>query len=94
MLFPVILNTYNKEQENIILGNKLLTLGYLDHDHSTVVGTDDALDATAAVNYSLGQFSAGIQYKYHNEGSTTTSGASSEKPIEYKDTVRPLNVIC
>ena len=64
-----------------------LTLGYLDHDHSTVVGTDDALDATAAVNYSLGQFSAGIQYKYHNEGSTTTSGASSEKPIEYKDTV-------
>ena len=64
-----------------------LTLGYLEHDTSTVDGADEAMDATAALNYGFGQFSAGIQYKFHNEGSTVTSGAESAKPIEYKDMV-------
>ncbi len=65
-----------------VLGGAKLTLGYLDHDHSTVAGTDDAMDATAALTYGNGPLSLGIQYKFHNEGSSNSANS-----VEYKDTV-------
>ena len=33
-----------------------LTLGYLEHDASTVDGADEAMDATAALNWDLVNF--------------------------------------
>jgi len=66
------------------LSGAKLTLGYLDHDHTTTAITNDALDATAALTYVNGPFSLGIQKKYHNEGTSATRAANA---VFYKDTV-------
>ena len=61
-----------------------LTTGFAEHDHSTVTNVDDAFDVTAALNYSNGPFSIGVQKKVHNEGEGT---AATTDAIWYKDTI-------
>ena len=67
------------------LDGATLTTGFAEHDHSTVANTDDAFDATAALNYSAGAFSFGVQKKLHNEGESGTNGVTDA--VWYKDTV-------
>ena len=66
------------------LDGATLTTGFAEHDHSTVTNVDDAFDVTAALNYSTGPFSFGIQKKLHNEGEGT---AATTDAIFYKDTI-------
>jgi len=61
-----------------------LTTGFAEHDHSTVANVDDAFDVTAALNYSNGPFSIGVQKKVHNEGE---GSAATTDAIWYKDTI-------
>ena len=58
-----------------------LTTGYERDEVSTTLNTADATDLTAALNYSMGNISLGIQRKYHNEGQTT----AAVDEIFYKD---------
>ena len=67
------------------LDGATLTTGVAETDHSQVANTDDAFDATAALNYSVGNFSLGVQKKLHNEGESGTSGTTDA--VFYKDTV-------
>ena len=60
-----------------------LTTGFAEHDHSTLANADDAFDVTAALNYSVGALSLGIQKKLHNEG----EAAATTDAIWYKDTI-------
>ena len=66
------------------LDGATLTTGVAEHDHSTVANADDAFDVTAALNYSAGAFSFGVQKKLHNEGEGT---AATTDAIWYKDTI-------
>ena len=45
-----------------------LTTGVAEKDHSQLANVDDAFDLTAALNYSAGSLSFGVQKKVHNEG--------------------------
>ena len=65
------------------LDGATLTTGFAEHDHSTVANTDDAFDVTAALTYSTGPFSFGVQKKVHNEG----EAAATTDAIFYKDTI-------
>ena len=67
------------------LDGATLTTGFAEHDHSTVASTDDAFDATAALTYSTGPFSFGVQKKIHNEGESGSSGTTDA--VFYKDTI-------
>ena len=71
-----------------VLGSYLdgatLTTGFAEHDHSTVANVDDAFDVTAALNYSNGALSLGVQKKLHNEGE---GAAATTDAIWYKDTI-------
>ena len=66
------------------LDGATLTTGFAEHDHSTVANVDDAFDVTAALNYSNGPFSIGVQKKVHNEGE---GAAATTDAIWYKDTI-------
>ena len=63
------------------LDGATLTTGYETDEISTVANTSDIHDITAAINYSTGNLSLGVQRKYHNEGETGT--AADE--VFYKD---------
>ena len=63
------------------LAGVTLTTGYETDEISTVANTSDIHDLTAAINYSAGPLSIGVQRKYHNEGETAT--ATDE--VFYKD---------
>ena len=65
------------------LDGATLTTGFAEHDHSTLANADDAFDVTAALNYSVGALSLGIQKKVHNEG----EAAATTDAIFYKDTI-------
>ena len=67
------------------LDGATLTTGVAEHDHSTVANADDAFDVTAALNYSAGAFSFGVQKKVHNEGEAGT--VATTDAIFYKDTI-------
>ena len=67
------------------LDGATLTTGFAEHDHSTVANVDDAFDVTAALTYSTGPFSFGVQKKVHNEGEGGT--AATTDAIFYKDTI-------
>ena len=67
------------------LDGATLTTGFAEHDQSTVANADDAFDVTAALNYSAGAFSLGVQKKLHNEGEAGT--AATTDAIFYKDTI-------
>ena len=73
-----------------VLGSYLdgatLTTGYEVDESSTVADTIDTQDATAALNYTVGNFAFGLQYKMHEEGTTT---AAAEE-VRYNDTVLGL----
>jgi hypothetical protein len=58
-----------------------LTTGYEATEVSTTLNTADAVDLTAAVNYSVGNVSLGVQRKYHNEGETNITADE----VFYKD---------
>ncbi len=49
------------------LDGATLTTGFAEHDQSTVANADDAFDVTAALNYTAGALSLGVQKKLHNE---------------------------
>ena len=66
------------------LDGATLTTGVAEKDHSQIANTDDAFDATAALNYSVGNFSLGVQKKVHNEGESGASGVTDA--VFYKDT--------
>ncbi len=66
------------------LDGATLTTGFAEHDHSTVADVDDAFDVTAALTYSNGPFSLGIQKKVHNEGE---GAAATTDAIWYKDEI-------
>ncbi len=65
------------------LDGATLTTGFAEHDHSTVANADDAFDVTAALNYTAGALSFGVQKKIHNEG----EAAATTDAIWYKDTI-------
>ena len=65
------------------LDGATLTTGFAEHDHSTLANADDAFDVTAALNYSAGALSFGVQKKIHNEG----EAAATTDAIWYKDTI-------
>jgi hypothetical protein len=44
-----------------VLDGATLTTGVAETDHSRVANVDDAFDVTAALNYSIGSFSLGVQ---------------------------------
>ena len=67
------------------LDGATLTTGFAEHDHSTLANADDAFDVTAALNYSTGPFSFGVQKKVHNEGEAGATAATDA--IFYKDTI-------
>ena len=67
------------------LDGATLTTGFAEHDQSTVANADDAFDVTAALTYSNGPISLGVQKKLHNEGEAGTTAATDA--IFYKDTV-------
>jgi len=54
------------------LDGATLTTGYETDEVTTTLNTSDAHDLTAAINYSVGNLSLGVQRKYHNEGETAT----------------------
>ena len=63
------------------LDGATLTTGYETDEISTVANTSDIHDITAAINYTIGDLSLGVQRKLHNEGETTI--AADE--VFYKD---------
>ena len=63
------------------LDGATLTTGYETDEISTVANTSDIHDITAAINYTIGDLSLGVQRKLHNEGETTI--ATDE--VFYKD---------
>ena len=63
------------------------TAGYEIDEVSTVINTADTLDATGALNYSVGNFALGFQKKVHEEG-TTTTGAQE---VRYNDTAMGIS---
>ena len=63
------------------LDGATLTTGYETSETSTIANTSDAHDLTAALTYSIGDLSLGVQRKLHNEGETTI--AADE--VFYKD---------
>mgnify|MGYP001387310548 CR=1 FL=1 len=65
------------------LDGATLTTGFAEHDHSTLANADDAFDVTAALNYSAGALSLGVQKKVHNEG----EAAATTDAVWYKDTI-------
>ena len=65
------------------LDGATLTTGVAETDHSRVANVDDAFDVTAALNYSIGSFSLGVQKKVHNEGE---GAAATTDAVWYKDT--------
>ena len=65
------------------LDGATLTTGFAEHDHSTLANADDAFDVTAALNYSAGALSLGVQKKLHNEG----EAAATTDAVWYKDTI-------
>ncbi len=67
------------------LDGATLTTGVAESKHSRIANSDDAYDVTAALNYSVGNFSLGVQKKLHNEGETGTT--STTDAVFYKDTV-------
>ena len=85
-------NDYNYGQQFVdllsieltpFLDGATLTTGVAEKDHSQTANVDDAFDLTAAINYSIGNFTLGVQKKYHNEGQT----AATTDAVFYKDTV-------
>jgi hypothetical protein len=66
-----------------ILSGAVLTTGYETAEVSTVANTSDRHDLTAALNYTYGNISLGVQKKYHNEGETGTT----DDEVFYKDLV-------
>ena len=64
------------------LDGATLTTGYETYKVAADANTDEAHDFTAAVNYSIGNFSLGVQKKVHNEGQTS----STTDAVWYKDT--------
>ena len=58
-----------------------LSTGYERDEVSTTLNTADGTDLTAAVNYSVGNISLGVQRKYHNEGETNITADE----VFYKD---------
>ena len=67
------------------LDGATLTTGVAETDHSQTANVDDAFDVTAALNYSVGNFSLGVQKKVHNEGESATD--ATVDAAWYKDTV-------
>ena len=65
------------------LDGATLTTGAAEKEHSTIVNADKAFDVTAALTYSVGNFSLGYQKKVHNEGESGTSGTTDA--TWYKD---------
>ena len=53
---------------NGIFEGATLTTGYSANENQMAPNTADAMDLTAAINYSIGSFKLGVQKKYHNEG--------------------------
>ena len=66
------------------LDGATLRLGVSETDHSQTANVDDAYDVTAALNYTTGAFSLGVQKKLHNEGEGAT--AATTDATWYKDT--------
>ena len=58
-----------------------LTTGYESVETTSTLNTADATDLTAALNYSMGNISLGVQRKYHNEGQTV----AAVDEVFYKD---------
>jgi len=58
-----------------------LTTGYEAVEASTTLNTADAVDLTAALNYSMGNISLGVQRKLHIEGQTV----AAVDEVFYKD---------
>ena len=69
------------------LDGATLTLGYEEDEVSTIAATEDAVDATAALNYSTGNFALGIQRKVSSKGETTANG----NELFYKDLVMGIS---
>ena len=65
------------------LAGLVVTTGFEETETSSNANTDEAMDATVAVNYTYGQFALGVQRKYHNEGESTTANDA----IFYNDIV-------
>ena len=66
------------------LDGATLTTGVAETDHSQTANVDDAYDLTAALTYSIGNFSLGVQKKLHNEGEA--AAAATTDAVWYKDT--------
>jgi len=66
------------------LDGATIRLGVSETDHSQTANVDDAYDVTAALNYTTGAFSFGVQKKLHNEGEGAT--AATTDATWYKDT--------
>ena len=66
-----------------VLGSYLdgatLTTGYEVDESSTVADTIDTQDATAALNYTVGNFAFGLQYKMHERAELAQSRARSRR---------------
>jgi len=65
------------------LDGATLTAGYEEDEVSTIANTTDGHDATVALNYNIGNFSLGVQKKYHNEGQNADI---TTDVVFYKDT--------
>jgi hypothetical protein len=66
---------------NGIFDGATLTTGYSANQNNMAANTSDAMDLTAAINYSIGSFKLGIQKKYHNEG----EASEGAEVISYRD---------
>ena len=66
------------------LDGATLTTGVSENDHSQTANVDDAFDVTAAITYSIGNVSLGVQKKLHNEGEGATDALTDA--TYYKDT--------
>ena len=66
------------------LDGATLTTGVSENDHSQTANVDDAFDVTAAITYSIGNVSLGVQKKLHNEGEGATDATTDA--TYYKDT--------
>ncbi len=67
------------------LDGATLTTGVAEKDHSTILNTDDAYDATVALTGTYGNFSLGVQKKLHNEGESGATATTDA--VFYKDLV-------
>ena len=63
------------------LSGATLTTGYETIEIASDANTSDSHDLTAALNYSMGNISLGVQRKYHNEGQTV----AAVDEVFYKD---------